>query len=152
MRNDWLRFSRNGYMSQHVCVCVEHMTRLETLFCILRWLSSQDVRWHFNTSLRLGTQKNAPIQIWIDTQKLHPKTTRPQDVPQRLKIACHPSRRFVCGTQCTPLSCEYRERKFLSVIVIMWGSKACYSHTAHANLSLAFSEVSAATSAAVQSA
>ena len=93
MRNDWLRFSRNGYTSQHVCVCVEHMTSLETLFCILRWLSSQDVRWHFNTSLRLGTQKSVPIQIWIDTQKLHLKTTRPQDVPQRLKIACHPSRR-----------------------------------------------------------
>lgn len=31
MRNNWLRFSRNGYTSQHVCVCVEHMTRLETL-------------------------------------------------------------------------------------------------------------------------
>ena len=37
--------------------------------------------------------KNVPIQIWSDTQKLHPKTTRPQDVPQRLKIASETDRR-----------------------------------------------------------
>ena len=47
---------------------------------------------------------------------------------------------------------ECGERNFLTEIVARKVRAVCYSHTAHANLSLAFREVSAATSAAVQSA